>query len=1089
MKALSALCLLLLLVIFSSIGQTSSFQDTNYASGFGSVNGITFDAVGRCFAWEKEGKVWAKHTDGDWHQLLDLAEEVNTNTDCGLKGFALDPNFLTNGYIYLLYEVEHYHLFHYGLPDYDPNMSEYESASIGRITRYTLDFTSFSILPNSRFVLVGRDKNDGFPMIAETHNVGSLVFGTDGTLLASCGESTHYTPDNGSNPNTYYQQAIADGILTRDDPTTPDLNEDDNVGAWRAQLVNSLNGKIIRIDPATGDGVSSNPFYDASNPRMPKSRVWAMGFRNPFRMSIKPNTGSTNPDDANPGEIFVGDVGLGQKEEVNIVKQGGQNFGWPIYEGMTEDNSPLVPYPENRPEFTNAFNWSHPAVDYRGQGARAYKGGSAVDVTTFNPAFNIIGNCVIGGVFYTGTNFPREYQGAYMIGNFDNGDDYLTENWIHSLSFDSSNELQKLLPLDSTAMGVTCIAENPINGYLYYASYVGSIHEIKYASSNQAPLAKVTQAIHWGVAPLTLTLDASTSTDPDNDSLSYTWDFGDGSPVEAGSNVTHTFNAPDTAVYTVTATVTVTDIHGLSSTATVLISLNNTPPTINSTSVDNIAIFENKTNLQLALEASVQDKESDRSLLSYKWETALHHNTHNHPNPVSNAETSSVILSPVPCDGNLYFYRVKLTVTDPQGLPTVYVKDIYPNCTTEVRDTIAPSVPQNLQLVAKTYHTIHLSWDASTDNVRVAGYQLIAGTDTIWTTQNTYAFENLTAETNYRFVVRAQDASGNWSDFTNALETVTESVPDTIPPSVPQHLTVGSKSETSVQLIWNRASDNRGGVTYQLFRIGGEMLTTSDSILTVTNLLPETVYQFYIRAVDGSGLLSAISDTILVETLPIHPAIVQDEYIYRDNVASAWANITSLAGLTIQEGAGYKIDSFAIKLVSPVQGSRLTFQYLNAPLFTSDFPDGISFWVYNTDSTALPLVFHSFQTSGGGATSKEVSALPRQWTPISIAWNELGTPTRIAKIAIEMNASQGRSLYIDELKLVHCAMMNSVKSGDWNDASVWSCGRVPIATDSVTIRQTDTITVLNGISATMRLLNLLGHLQLESGGIIDMKNY
>lgn len=995
MKFLRSFLFFFLFVGSSAWGQRAIFQDTNFASGFGSVNGITFDSMGRCFAWEKDGKVWGKTLDGNWHELLNLEEEVNYNTDCGLKGFALDPHFLTNGYFYLLYEVEYYHLTHYGLEGYDPSASEYEHASIGRITRYTLDLNAFNIALDSRLVLVGRDKNDGFPMVAETHNVGSLVFGTDGTLLASCGESTHYTPDYGSNPNTYYQQAIEEGILRQDDPSTSEINEDDNVGAWRSQLVNSLNGKVIRIDPATGNGVSSNPFYDGNNPRMPQSRVWAMGFRNPFRMTIKPNTGSINPEDANPGEIYVGDVGAGQKEEVDVITKGGQNFGWPLYEGMTDENSPLIPYPENRPEFYRSINWIRPVADYRGAGARAYKSDQVVDVTTFNPGFTIKGNCIIGGVFYNGTNFPSNYQGAYFIGNFDNGEAYETDNWIHALSFDTSNTLQQLLPLDSTAMGVTCIAENPINGYLYYASYVGSIREIKYASANQAPQANVSQVVYWGKSPLAIRLDATSSSDPEKDSLTYIWDFGDNSPVETGNVVNHTFNAPDTAIHTVTATLTVTDTHGLGSMKTVLISLNNTPPIIKSTSVDSTLIYENKVPLLVVLSANIQDKESDGSQLTYQWETALHHNTHNHPNSVSNEALSSVTLSPVPCDGNRYFYRVKLTITDPEGLSTTETKDVVPNC----------------------------------------------------------------------------------------------AIRDTIPPSTPQQLIVLNKSETTIQVRWNRAFDNRGIAAYQLFRVGGAMVTTADSILTISDLTSETSYQFYIRAVDVTGLFSPISDTLFVTTLPFHPLVEQDEYLYKDDVASAWLNETSFAGITLREGSGYKIDSFSIKFASPLIGTTLTFQYLNAPLFTSDFPDGISFWVYNAAPMVLPLKLYSFQANGSRGDSINLSALPQRWTPIRVTWNSIGSPMRVSKIAINMNASQEQPLYIDELKLVHCADMTTVKSGDWNDISIWNCGRVPMATDIVTVRQTDTITVLNGVSATMRLLNLLGNLKVQSGGIMDIKSF
>jgi hypothetical protein len=100
-------------------------------------------------------------------------------------------------------------------------------------------------------------------------------------------------------------------------------------------MINSLNGKILRLDPATGDGVSSNPFYSSASPRSASSRVWAMGFRNPFRFTIRPNTGSTNPATGDIGEIYIGDVGWNVFEELDIIKAPASNCGWPIFEGLT----------------------------------------------------------------------------------------------------------------------------------------------------------------------------------------------------------------------------------------------------------------------------------------------------------------------------------------------------------------------------------------------------------------------------------------------------------------------------------------------------------------------------------------------------------------------------------------------------------------------------------------------------------------------------------------------------------------------------------------------------------------------------------
>ena len=52
-------------------------------------------------------------------------DEVGAWGDHGMLGFALDPNFRVNGYIYVLYVVDRYYLFHFGDPDYDPNANEY----------------------------------------------------------------------------------------------------------------------------------------------------------------------------------------------------------------------------------------------------------------------------------------------------------------------------------------------------------------------------------------------------------------------------------------------------------------------------------------------------------------------------------------------------------------------------------------------------------------------------------------------------------------------------------------------------------------------------------------------------------------------------------------------------------------------------------------------------------------------------------------------------------------------------------------------------------------------------------------------------
>src|SRR5207247_2094265 len=113
---------------------------------------------GRAYVWERTGKVWIVENGVKLAQpLIDITEEVGSWGDHGLMGFALDPAFQTNGYIYLFYIVDRHYLLYYGTPSYDPNANEYNNATIGRITRYTAKASDgfHSVDLASRKILVG----------------------------------------------------------------------------------------------------------------------------------------------------------------------------------------------------------------------------------------------------------------------------------------------------------------------------------------------------------------------------------------------------------------------------------------------------------------------------------------------------------------------------------------------------------------------------------------------------------------------------------------------------------------------------------------------------------------------------------------------------------------------------------------------------------------------------------------------------------------------------------------------------------------------------------------------------------------------
>ncbi|MFD0317058.1 cellulase family glycosylhydrolase [Streptomyces flavalbus] len=107
----------------------------------------------------------------------------------------------------------------------------------------------------------------------------------------------------------------------------------------------------------------------------------------------------------------------------------------------------------------------------------------------------------------------------------------------------------------------------------------------------------------------------------------------------------------------------------------------------------------------------------------------------------------------------------------------VSLADVYGGGTPDPDDTVAPSVPTGLTATAKTANSVSLSWSASTDNVRVTGYDVYRGTTKVNTTAVTgtsFTDTGLTPSTAYRYTVRARDAAGNVSAASTALSVTTE---------------------------------------------------------------------------------------------------------------------------------------------------------------------------------------------------------------------------------------------------------------------------------------------------------------------------
>src|SRR3954471_2852879 len=139
---LAGLGILVMGLLYSCRAQSASlpagFSEQTIGGTWNEAVGLLFEDNGRMYVWERAGRVWIIENGVKASTpLIDLNDEVGGWRDFGLLGFALDPNFRQNGYIYLLYVVDRHYLLNFGTPSYNPASNQYFAATIGRITRYT----------------------------------------------------------------------------------------------------------------------------------------------------------------------------------------------------------------------------------------------------------------------------------------------------------------------------------------------------------------------------------------------------------------------------------------------------------------------------------------------------------------------------------------------------------------------------------------------------------------------------------------------------------------------------------------------------------------------------------------------------------------------------------------------------------------------------------------------------------------------------------------------------------------------------------------------------------------------------------------
>ncbi|TDC89859.1 PKD domain-containing protein [Saccharopolyspora aridisoli] len=536
----------------------------------------------------KQGKVAWVSTGGKVNTLATLP--VDTAQDLGLVGVAAAPDYETSRQIYLARAV----------PD----------AADGHLLRLSSWRVEGSPEPtrivDERVIFETKSFSDG-------HAITGIIAAPDGTLWVSIGDLASYR----------FTDAAAFQTFNLDSPA----------------------GKIVHITP-DGRGVASNPFYQSSNPSSWRSRVYASGFRSPFRLSIDPSTGTP----------IVGDVGYGTWEEVDFVRPG-QNYKWPCWEG----NHPAPGYTD-RPECANVAN-TPPVWEYHH--------GSGVDE----------GNSVTGGIIYQGESYPESYRGAYFFGDY-------SQRKLWTLRLDAQGALvqRPQSPPLGTDIGGPVKFEAAPNGDIVYADiYSGSLRRLSYTAANNPPVAAATTTSD--PATRTVTFDGSGSMDFDGDALRYDWDFGDGTTA-TGVRTTHTY-APGTERFT--AKLTVRDPLGASDQVDIVVVPSNHSPELTLTPPAQ-ADFAVDDPINLSADAT----DAENGPLEVKWTSSVVHcaeetTCHDHPGPGAQGPVFDTAFTTHP-DARMTFTA---TATDSEGVSSSKTYTALPR---EHLLTLTSNIPAVLQI-------------------------------------------------------------------------------------------------------------------------------------------------------------------------------------------------------------------------------------------------------------------------------------------------------------------------------------------------------------------------------------------------------
>lgn len=188
-------------------------------------------------------------------------------------------------------------------------------------------------------------------------------------------------------------------------------------------------------------------------------------------------------------------------------------------------------------------------------------------------------------------------------------------------------------------------------------------------------------------------------------------------------------------------------------------------------------------------------------------------------------------------------------------------------------DVDAPTAPSLLPVTDLAIDHVGLSWQASTDDVGVVGYDVRRDGVSIGTTDGatrSYVDDTVIAGGSYTYTVAALDAAGNVSDSSADLD-VTVPAPDTSPPTAPTGLVANWSPSSGASLAWNADSIDDTGVTGYVVERDGSAIASSTGV-TYSDTAPLTpgTHTYAVRATDAAGNVSgpSLSAAVVVPAPP-----------------------------------------------------------------------------------------------------------------------------------------------------------------------------------------------------------------------------